>query len=196
MNLDMIDTMGMGIRRMFLTQRKRYFPLPEYDFSDRNHVMMTIYGKLIDENYSRMLIEKEDLTLAEVISLDKIQKKQEVSRREVAKLRKNKLVEGRYPHIFVASGIAKATEQEIEYIRHRAFDKQYYKDMIFAFLGPHSEATPKDLQRLLFDKLSDLLSEKQRRDKVRNLLQDMAREGRIENVGGRGYGAVWKRKNQ
>lgn len=195
-SLDMIDTMGMGIRRMFLTQRKRYFPLPEYDFSDRNHVVMTIYGKLIDENYSRMLIEKEDLSLAEVISLDKIQKKQELPHREVAVLRKKKLVEGRYPHVFVASGIAKATEQEVEYTRHRAFDKQYYKDMIFAFLRQHGEATPIDLQRLLFDKLSDLLSEKQRRDKVRNLLQEMAREGRIENVGGRGYGAVWKRKNQ
>ena len=68
--------------------------------------------------------------------------------------------------------------------------------MIFAFLGQHGEATPKDLQRLLLDKLSDLLSVKQRRDKVRNLLQEMAREGRIENVGKRGHGAVWKRKNQ
>ena len=25
-NLDMIDTLGMGIRRMFFEQRKRYFP--------------------------------------------------------------------------------------------------------------------------------------------------------------------------
>lgn len=56
-NLDMIDTMGMGIRRMFMEQRKRYFPLPEYDLKDPNHVRLTIYGKLLDENYSTILFE-------------------------------------------------------------------------------------------------------------------------------------------
>ena len=30
-NLDMIDTMGYGIRKMFLEQRRRFFPMPEYD---------------------------------------------------------------------------------------------------------------------------------------------------------------------
>ena len=58
-NLHMIDTMGMGIRLMFMEQRKRYFPLPEYSLKDPNHVHLTIYGKLIDENYSRILIENQ-----------------------------------------------------------------------------------------------------------------------------------------
>ena len=55
---------------------------------------------------------------------------------------------------------------------------------------------PKFCLIALFDKLSDLLSERQCRDKVRNFLQEMAHEDRIENVGGRGNGALWIRKNQ
>ncbi len=79
-NLNMIDTMGEGIRRMFQEQRKRFFPLPDFDFSDKNHVRLTIYGKLIDENYSRLLMEREDLSLPEVLALDQIQKKKKVSK--------------------------------------------------------------------------------------------------------------------
>lgn len=32
--LKMVDTIGSGIRRMFGYQRKRLFPMPDYDFSD------------------------------------------------------------------------------------------------------------------------------------------------------------------
>ncbi|WP_211182230.1 RNA-binding domain-containing protein [Advenella sp. EE-W14] len=33
-NLNMIDTIGSGIRKMFLIQKKRFFPLPEYDLKN------------------------------------------------------------------------------------------------------------------------------------------------------------------
>jgi len=74
-SLDMIDALGMGIKRMFLAQRNRYFPLPEYDFSQPDTVRMEIMGRLIDENYSRVLIEKADLDLGTVVALDKVQKR-------------------------------------------------------------------------------------------------------------------------
>jgi ATP-dependent DNA helicase RecG len=40
-NLGMIDTIGSGIRKMFMIQKEKFFPLPEYDFSD-NKVKLTI----------------------------------------------------------------------------------------------------------------------------------------------------------
>lgn len=190
-NLDMIDTMGMGIRRMFLEQRRRFFPLPEYDLQEPNHVRITIYGKLIDENYSRILIEKEDLALTYVIALDKIQKKERISQEVAKKLRRKKLIEGRYPNLFVAAKIARATDSKVDYTKHKAFDKQYYKDLILRFLEQHGEAKPEDFQRLLADKLSDLLTEKQKKAKVRNLIQEMAKEGVLRNLGGRGLLARW-----
>ena len=55
-NLNMIDTIGSGIKKMFLTQRQRFFPLPDYDLSRPDRVVVTIQGKILDENYTRLLI--------------------------------------------------------------------------------------------------------------------------------------------
>ena len=191
-SLNMIDTMGLGIRRMFLEQRKRFFPLPEYDLTEPTHVQMTIYGKLIDENYSRILMEEQDLSLAEVILLDRIQKNQSVDRPLATELRKRKLVEGRYPNLYISATVARTTGQKAEYTRHRAFDNQYYKDLIIRFIEQHKQGSSEDFRILLLDKLSDTLTDRQKRDKVRNLLQELVREGRIVNRGSRGLGALWE----
>ena len=52
----MIDTLGSGIRRMFMTQKKNYMPMPDYDFSD-NEVKATVVGKVLDERFTRVLIK-------------------------------------------------------------------------------------------------------------------------------------------
>ena len=118
-NLDMIDTMGYGIKKMFLEQRKRYFPLPDYDLTDSEHVTVQIMGRLIDENYSRILIEKADLGLRHVIALDKVQKQQKLTKDELKMLRKEKLIEGRAPHVYVASYIAEIAGEKARYIKNR-----------------------------------------------------------------------------
>ncbi|MCK5119614.1 MAG: putative DNA binding domain-containing protein, partial [Candidatus Latescibacteria bacterium] len=46
-NLKMVDTAGGGIRKMFNFQRKRFFPLPDYDLSEKR-VKVTITGKVLD----------------------------------------------------------------------------------------------------------------------------------------------------
>ncbi len=195
-SLDMIDTMGFGIRRMFLTQRRRFFPLPEYDLSGQDRVQMTIYGKLIDENYSRILMEEQDLSLIDVMLLDQIQKKRHVDKAMVQALRRRNLIEGRYPNVYISATVAKTTGQQAEYTKHRAFDNQYYKDLIIRFLEQHRQGSSNDFRSLLIDKLSDTLNDRQKKDKVRNLLQELVREGKIENIGGRGRGACWTPKSR
>ncbi|MCK4793230.1 MAG: putative DNA binding domain-containing protein, partial [Desulfobacteraceae bacterium] len=133
-NLNMIDTMGYGIHRMFLEQRRRSFPLPDYDLSDSAKVHLTIYGRLIDENYTGLLMEARDLPLATVILLDRVQKGQQIAREDANRLRKQSLIEGRFPKLFVSARIAAATEDKAVYIRHRAFDDAHYKQMILDFL--------------------------------------------------------------
>lgn len=194
--LDMIDTMGFGIRRMFLAQRKRFFPMPEYDLSGPDRVQMTLFGKLIDENYSRILMEEQDLSLTEVMFLDQIQKKRPVDKSMVQSLRRRNLVEGRYPNIYISAVVAKTTGLQAEYTKHRAFDNQYYKDLIIRFLEQHGQGNSKDFRSLLVDKLSDTLTDRQKKDKVRNLLQELVREESIENIGGRALGACWTLKKQ
>ena len=44
--LNLIDTQGGGIRRMFGAQRKRSFPLPDYDLAETNRVAVSIRGGL------------------------------------------------------------------------------------------------------------------------------------------------------
>ena len=40
--LNMIDSQSTGIRRVFRIQKERYFPLPDYDLSDRQQVKVCI----------------------------------------------------------------------------------------------------------------------------------------------------------
>jgi ATP-dependent DNA helicase RecG len=91
-NLNMIETVGNGIKKIFTIQRDRLFPLPDYDISDETHTKVTVYGELIDENYTNILYSNPDLSLEDVIALDKIQKKQPVSETKITHLREMKLL--------------------------------------------------------------------------------------------------------
>lgn len=72
-NLNMIDTVGGGIRRVYNIQKGKFFPLPDYDLNDDNRVKVTLYGKIIDENYSKILFEKTNLGIDKVMLLDRVQ---------------------------------------------------------------------------------------------------------------------------
>ena len=158
--------------------------LPEYDFSQPDTVRMEIMGRLIDENYSRVLIEKADLDLGTVVALDKVQKRKPLTPEELKHLRRLKLVEGRAPNVFVASKIAALTGDKAQYIRNRAFDTGHYKQMILDFIGEFGSASRKDIDDLLMDKLSDALTKAQKKNRISNLLAAMARkDGSIRNQG-------------
>jgi ATP-dependent DNA helicase RecG len=183
-NLNMIDTIGSGIKKMFSFQRNRYFPLPDYDLSEPNRVRVKIIGKVIDENYTRMLINDAALSLKTVICLDKVQKKIRLTRDEYHCLKSQKLVEGRFPNLFVTAHIAAVTGEKSTYIKHRAFDKKYYKALVIDFIKEFNAASRQDIDRLLLTKLPDILSEKQRRTRVKNLIFEMANKDKsIKNAG-------------
>ena len=191
-NVNMIDTMGYGIRRMYMEQRKRFYPLPDYDLSNPDKVLVTVHGKVIDPNYTTLLMEQQDLPLGTVILLDHVQKRKVVNKQEAVALRRIKLVEGRYPNLFVAAHIASATGYKAQYIKNRAFDDAHYKELILTYLKQYGKASKKEIEKLLLDKLSDVLSDGQKRNKIRNLLYAMAkRDGTIRSVG---TGRRWRWK--
>ena len=182
-NLNMIDTLGGGIKKMFLLQRNRHFPMPDYDLKEPDKVKVRIIGKVIDENYTKLLINKTDLSLKTVICLDKVQKKIKLSKDEHKLLKTQKLVEGRYPNLFVTAKIAAITGDKSTYIKQRAFDDQHYKEMIIAFIEKYGSASRKEIDELLISKLSDTLDERQKLNKVRNLLYAMSkRDNVIKNI--------------
>lgn len=184
--LNLIDTQGGGIKRMFETQRRRSFPLPDYDLDEPGMVAVSITGRILDERYTRLLMERTDLDFGNVILLDRVQKGQRIDRDDHRRLKAAGLVEGRYPNVIVSGALAKATGEAGRHIRERGFDKQYYLDMILALVRAHGPVGRKDVDDLLIPKLPDRLSDQQKSRRVHNLLQELRRAGRITNRGTRG----------
>lgn len=191
--LGMIDTMGYGIRDIYLSQRRRYLPLPDYDLTDPAKVSLTIYGRFIDENYSRLLLANTEVRLADVFAIDRLQKghDRDLNEETLRHLRKEGLVEGRKPHLHVAASIAAATGEKAEYIRARAFDDSWYSDLILRYLKEFDTGAKADFHALLAPKFSDLMDERQKRKKVGNLLQSLKKRGIIE-VEGSTRAGVWR----
>lgn len=197
-NLNMIDTIGSGIRRMFAVQRKRSFPMPDYELADPSRVSVKINGRIIDENYTRLLLEQTELPLLDVIALDRVQKKRHLSDESFKHLKKLGLVEGRRPNLFVSAKVAAATGDKAAYIKNRGLDKEHYKELVKLHLQKFGPATRADLEAFLLGKISDALTEAQKINRVRNLLQEMKRDGTVK-PSARGPGALWeltKRENE
>ncbi len=188
-NLNMIDTQGGGIKRMFQKQMQRFFPMPDYNLAECDRVQVAIPGNILDEQYTRLLMEHADLDLWQVILLDRVQKRLGIPREAHRALKSAGLVEGRYPNLLIAAGVARLTGQKARHIRERGFNKQYYLDAIEALIREHQPIPRSEIDRLLLDKLPEVLDEKQKKAKIHNLMANLARQGRIENRGSRGHPA-------
>ncbi len=184
--LGLIETQGGGIKKMFETQRRRSFPLPDYDFSRAGEVRVEIQGRILDERYTQLLMQQPQLSLAQVMLLDRVQKRRTITREKHKEMKTAKLVEGRFPNLIVGSAIAKATGEAARHIRERGFERQYYLDLILELVKVHGPVGRTEIDALLLSKLPERFSGEQKRKKVENLLQVLRRAKRIENVGGRG----------
>jgi len=191
-NLGMIDRLGYGIHTIYLAQRNRFFPLPDYLLSEPQKVVLQIYGHAIDENYSKLLIERKDLKLSQVVLLDRVQKKLTIRDSAATLLKKEHLIEGRRPNYFVAANVAAITDDKAAYIKNKAFDKSYYRKLIIEFLTKYKQASRAEIDDLLLEKLSNVLSIEQKRTKIRNLLYDMSRkENVIQNISTSTANPIW-----
>ncbi len=178
-NIKMIDTQGYGIHKMFQSQKDRFLPMPDYDLSTSDMVVLNIPGTIIDENYSLMLLANQNLSLTDAVLLDQVQKEHPVSADTVAMLRKRKLIEGRLPHIYVSKDIAQATDMKVEYSKHKGLVDKKCEALLIVSLKDHGCLTKQEVVRLLWDVLPDQLNEKQKGYKIDNLLRKMRREGNI-----------------
>jgi ATP-dependent DNA helicase RecG len=178
-NLNMIDTIGSGIKKMFTIQRDRFFPLPTYDISDENHTEVTIHGELINENYSRQLKKHPELSLDDVIALDKVQKKQSISEMEIQHLRDLKLVAGVTSELQVAGNYIKITYQD-------------YKQMILDLIRQNGFATRDDVVALIMPTMSPDIPIEKRQKKIANIVTKLStRERLIKNSTNSDKYPVW-----
>lgn len=178
-NLNMIDTIGSGIKKMFVIQKNKYFPLPDYDFSNKK-ITVQITGKVVDVNYARKLAELKELSLQEIMLLDKVAKNKSVTTDEIRHLKSKNLIEGRKPNYHISSSVAKVTGEKAEYIKQRGFDDDYYEKLIIEYLRKFEIATSFDFKNLLENKFPEILDDEQKENKLRNMLQKMKRNRIIE----------------
>lgn len=176
----MIDTATMGIRRVFRIQREKYFPLPDYNLGVPNQVGVTVYGKILNETYMHILFDRPELDLRTVFLLDQVQKGQRLPPAAVSYLRKHGLVEGRATSLFLSDDVAKATDQEAQYILTRGLDDRYYRNLIVDCIRTFSRANRKKIRDLLWDKLPGVLSDKQKEAKITTLLTSLRKKGVIQ----------------
>ena len=194
-NLYMIDTNSMGIPMMYQIQRDKCFPLPTYDLNTTNRVKVTVYGKILDKNYTQLLRSDVELNMRTVFLLDQVQKQETISKDNFKELKKQGLVEGRYPNIFVSFKVADIVGQKAVYVRNKGLDDDICKQLIVKALGSMGEASKKDLMEVLEKALPEVLSEEQKSKKVSNLLQALKKDDVIEVSGVNRY-SKWYVKNK
>ncbi len=185
-NLNMIDTQGGGIKRMFQKQRGRFFPMPDYDLTQTERVTVKIDGRILDERYARLLMSRTDLGLETIILLDRVQKRQAITQDEHKRLKAAKLVEGRFPNPVVAAQIAAVTGEKAKHIRDRGFDNQYYQDLVVNLIREHQPVKRQDIDDLLLSKLPEVLTNGKKFVKIHNIIGKLSRKLRlIRNTGNR-----------
>ena len=194
-NLNMIDTIGSGIKRMFQEQRNRFFPMPDYDLSNTTKVVVKIAGRIWDENYTKMLMNKSSLDLKTVVLLDRVQKSYPINDNEIKHLKSLGLIEGRKPNFHVAAEIAEASGNKSEYIKMRGLKDAHYKKMILEYLSQYGSADKQDIDKLILDMLPDVLDQKQKENKVRNIIYSMSKKDETIVNKGSTRKPKWKKNN-
>ncbi len=102
---------------------------------------------------------------------------------EQAKTWKKGLIEGRKPNYCISADVAEHTDQKTEYLEMRGLDDQHYQGLILEYLKKFGQAKRFELEKLLLDKLPQVLDESKKINRIRNLMQKMRLNGLIKTEG-------------
>ncbi|CDN30788.1 ATP-dependent DNA helicase RecG-related protein [Mucinivorans hirudinis] len=185
-NVGMIDSVGFGISKMVTSQKKRFFPLPDYEKSNDSEVVLEIVAKIIDENYCKLLMEKQ-VSLADAILLDRVQKGELITNEQFLMLKKQNLVEGRYPAIRISSKLIDNPKQAIKYLNAKGFEINEIKDGIIKMLRVEEGVKKADFVEYLLPRMSTLKTKEQNKTTIGNTLTSMKENGDIYAIGKKWY---------
>lgn len=181
-NVKMVETEGGGIKKLFMQQRRRFFPMPDYDITG-NYVVCTIEGRVLDENFANILVSNTSLSLTDIMLLDSVQKGNNLSHDAANYLRKKGYIEGRYPNVYLSSKVIAPTKHvglKASYIKNRSFDDDYFKRLILDYIKEFGKSKRQDLYTLISNKLPEYMTDRQRYDKLTTLLSALKRRGLLK----------------
>jgi len=190
-SFDMIDTVQMGIRKVFNIQRDRYFPMPDYNLHESNEVSVKIYGEILDKSYTYLLFGYDNLDLETVFLLDRVQKMLPLESEQYKSLKALGFIEGKIPNVYISAKIARITDKKAQYIKNKGQSDEFYKKMIVDYLTEWNSGTKSDFLELLGDKLPDVLDDEQKANKVKNLLAALKNDGIIRYANGNHRTGTW-----
>jgi ATP-dependent DNA helicase RecG len=95
-------------------------------------------------------------------------------------------------NVYVSSLIAEIVDERAQYTKNKAMDDKYYMDLIIKYLEQWGKGKRSDFIDLLNNKLPETLSEKQKVNKIRNILALLHREGIIERDGNNQRSNAWR----
>ena len=123
-----------------------------------------------------------DLSLGSIVLLDKVQKHKPLTALEAKILREEHLIEGKRPNIYISSMVAEKTNEKSTYMKNRGIEDDYCKEMIIRYLSEFNVGARSDFEDMLINKLSETLTEEQKKNKIRNILQALKAEGKIKRI--------------
>lgn len=168
LKIDLIDTAGSRIRRMYNRQRERFFPMPAYVIGETpSSVTVRLYGREIDAAFTSALFQSAELDMPEVIGLDLVQKKRPIAGELAKRLRAKGLIEWRGRKLWISGRVASMTGQEVNYTLQRGLDMQHYKALVLRLLWLGPQRRPK-IDQLLIEKLPSSNAPDKRKTYVKN----------------------------
>ena len=185
-HFNMIDTVGRGIKKIYMEQKNRFFPMPDYDIDNENSTVgVTIYGKMLDEKYSELLRSDNKLTLKECIWLDAVQKHRPITKQAIAHLKERKLIEGRGSDLSISLGVARMTHQVGKYTKNKGLAFDTLKKLILQLAHNAGEEGFKraDVYEAVGHALPSEKNFKSKNDYLGRILTKMALDGQLTLVG-------------
>ena len=80
---------------------------------------------------------------------------------------------------FIAADVARHNGQQFQYMQMHSLDDMHYQSFIIGYLKIFERGMLADFDKMLANKLPQVLNDKQRKNKVRNLLQKMRRDNLV-----------------
>ena len=77
------------------------------------------------------------------------------------------------------AGKSKHVGLKTSYIKNKSFDDDYFKNLILDYISTFHKASRKEIDEVLQNKLSEALTERQKFDKITNLLSSLKRKKKI-----------------
>lgn len=179
-HFNMIDTVGRGIPKMFKEQRRRFFPMPEYDIDEKERtVSVTIYGISSDDAYTDLLKRDSSLSLMECLWLDSVRRHKPITKDAAKHLRERNLIEGKSPRYNIALSVAQKTQQVGHYTKETGLKKDAMIKFVLqlACNAEQGGFRRSDVFEILEQSLPVTMTKTQKLNYITNMLKAMQASG-------------------